>query len=271
VKRKTVTFWLTTGVILLITLNLPAPVSRWIKASTRDLLAPLQELSTSYARRIRNAGDAIRGWGSLPERNQELQRELVHLRNQLVELEELRQENLNLREQLGFEQRSSWKLVAARVLARDISGWWQTARVRHSEPGTVQVDQAVISSEGLVGKLQAVAGRTSDVLLISDPACRVSVRVKGKQAFGILQGQGLSWNGKVLCSMQLINKDVTLAEGDEIVTSGLGGIFPGGLPVGTILRVQTDENNLHQSAEIRPLADLANLNVVFVIQREDPT
>lgn len=240
-----------------------------MKSASRDLLAPLQELATSYTRRLRNAGDAIRGWGTLPERNQELQRQLVDARRQLVELEELRQENFLLRRQLGFQKRSEWDLVAGRVLARDISGWWQTARVRHDGNPKVRPGQAVISSEGLVGKITAVAGRTADVLLISDPACRVSVRIADKDAFAILSGQGLSWRGRVLCRMELINKDVSISPGDAVVTSGLGGVFPGGLTVGEVVSVEVDENNLHQTAEVAPAADLSNLNVVFVIPRRE--
>lgn len=240
-----------------------------MKQGLRALLAPMQELATSYTRRLHHAGDAIRGWGTLPERHQELQRELVELRRELVELEELREENHLLRRQLGFRERSRWDLLAGHVLARDISGWWQTARVRVPDRSTVQSGQAVVSSEGLVGKIREVSGKTADVLLISDPACRVSVRVRNKNVFGILSGQGLSWRGRVHCKMELMNKDVTLSPGDEVVTSGLGGVFPGGVPVGRIVSVQMDENNLHQSAEVSPSADLANLRVVFLVPRED--
>jgi rod shape-determining protein MreC len=254
-------------VIFLITLNLPAPFSRALKSATRDLLAPLQELATSYTLRLKNAGSAIRGWGTLPEKNKSLQQELVEARQQLVELEELRQENFILRSQLDFKRRSQWTLVPGRVLARDISGWWQTVRIRHGGSGDVQPNQAVISSEGLVGKITDVSGRTADVLLISDPACRVAVRIENKDAFAILNGQGLSWKGEVLCRMEFINKNIQISEGDTVVTSGLGGVFPGGIRVGTVVSVTRDENNLHQSAEVNPAADLSNLNVVFTMPK----
>lgn len=269
VKRNSLTFWIGLGVILLITLNLPAPLSRGMKRGVRNLLAPLQELATSYTRRVRNAGEAIRGWGSLPERHEETRRELVEARRELVELEQLRDENRLLRRQLGFRDRARWELIAGNVLARDISGWWQSARVRVPTDARVRPGQAVLSSEGLVGKIREISGKTADVLLISDPACRVSVRVKNKNVFGILSGQGLSWRGRVHCRMELMNKDVTLVPGDEVVTSGLGGVFPGGIRVGRIESVQMDENNLHQSAEVAPAADLANLRVVFLIPKEE--
>lgn len=271
-KRKGLTFWLVLGAILLISLNLPLPVSRALKSSVRDLLAPLQQLATSYAVRFRGAGDAIRGWGGLPERNRELRRENTLLRQRLVEMDDLRSENLLLRRQLGFLKRAGRRLVAGSVLTRDISGWWQTVRIQHGGSALVRPDLAVMNSEGLVGKTLEVSGLTADVLLISDPACRVAVRVGDAGAFAVLRGQGLSWRGRVLCRVEFINKNIAVEPGDKVVSSGLGGVFPAGIDVGTIESVTLDGNNLHQSAEVRPAADLGDLGVVFVIvpDGEDP-
>jgi len=269
VKRKGWTFWLVLGAILLITLNLPLPVSRAVKSATRDLLAPLQELATSYTRRFKSAGDAIRGWGGLPEKNQELQREVMKLRRKLAVLEDLRRENFLLRQQLDFRRRSERELVPGSVLARDISGWWQTVRIQHGGSPLVRPDLAVMSSEGLVGRVTEVSGRTADVLLISDPACRVAVRIGDKGAFAVLQGRGLSWRGRVVCEAAFINKNISVKKGDVVTTSGLGGVFPAGIEVGVIESVTRDENNLHQSADVRPSADLSDLNVVFIVATEE--
>lgn len=268
-KRKSWTFWVCVSVVILITLNLPTPVGRAFKGAIRDLLAPLQELVTSYSRRLGNAGDAIRGWGTLPERHEAIQAELVEARRQLVELDELRQENYLLRQQLGFKSRTSWDLVPGKVLARDISGWWQTVRIQLGGNTVVTPNQAVISTDGLVGKVEEVSGKTADVLLISDPACRVAVRIAGKEVFAILQGQGLSWNGRTLCRIEFINKNVEIREGDEVVTSGLGGVFPKGIEVGTILSVETDDNQLYQFGEVVPAVDLSELAHVFVMRKSD--
>ncbi len=264
-RRRSWTFWLCIGAVILIAFNLPAPVSRGLKNGSRDVLAPLQSLISSYTIRFKNAGEAIRGWGDLPAEKQRLEEELLLLQLQQQEMEELRRENLQLRRQLEFQSRSQRDLLAGEVLARDISGWWQTLRIQHKGSPRLRPDQAVISSDGLVGKLTEVSGRTADVLLLSDPGCRVAVQIEGKSAFGILQGQGLAWNGRVLCRMELINKLVKLERGDVVRSSGLGGIFPPGLKVGEVESVSMDENGLHQSAIIRPSADLGNLEVLFVV------
>lgn len=254
--------------IILITLNLPVPASRSLKNATRDLLAPLQELFSSYSMRLRGAGHAIRGWGGLPEKNQELQQEVMLLRQKLTELDELREQNFILRQQIGFRKRQERRLIACSVLARDISGWWQTVRIQHDGSPLIQPDLAVINDRGLVGKTSEISGRTADVLLISDPGCRVAVQIGGKGAFAILSGQGLSWHGRVLCKLTFINKNIPVQRGDEVFTSGLGGIFPKGIKVGTIESVTLDANGLHQVAEVAPAADLGQLDVVFVVARE---
>lgn len=265
-KRKGWTFWILVGVIILITLNLPAGVQTSLKWGIRDLVAPLQELFASYSARFQEAGNAIRARGTLPQQNRDLQEEVIRLRNRVGELESLRDENFLLRQQLDFQERSEWDLAASLVIARDISGWWQTVRMLRPEGVGEQASSAVINSEGLVGRLHESSGETVDVLLISDPACRVAVQIGSGSAYGILSGQGLSWNGQVLCSVDLINKNKRLKVGDEVTTSGLGGVFPKGIPIGTLESIELDTNGLHQTAIVRPHADLSDLNVLFVVR-----
>jgi len=270
VKRNRWTFWLLIGVIVLIAFRLPVPVRQSLKNGTRDLLAPLQELTASYTGRFREAGNAIRARGTLPQRNRELQEEVIRLRNRVTELETLREENFELRQQLGFQARSEWRLAAGMVIARDISGWWQTVRILRPDGLERDRERAVITSDGLVGRLIRVSDRTADVLLISDPGCRVAVQIGSSQAHGILRGQGLSWNGEILCAVEFIDKNRKLNPGDAVVTSGLGGVFPKGVPVGVLEDIHLNENGLHQSATVRPHADLGRLDVLFVVREVAP-
>jgi len=270
VKRKSWTFWLLLSVIILITLNLPVGLSQRLKQGTRDLLAPLQQLAASYGSRFKEAGNAIRARGTLPQRNRELQQEVIRLKNRVAELETLREENFLLRQQLDFQQRSRWELAAGIVIARDISGWWQTVRMLRPEQLNDDTQRAVINSEGLVGKISGISERTADVLLLSDPACRVAVEIGPGGANGILHGMGLSWNGQVVCRVEFINKNETLNRGDEVISSGLGGVFPKGIPIGTLETITLDENGLHQSATVRPYADLGQLDVLFVVRGVKP-
>ncbi len=264
-KRKTLSFWLVLGTTLLVALNLPVPAGRALKAATRDALAPMQALVASYANRLRRAGEAIRGWGGLPEQNQALQEEVSTLRQQLLEVEDLRRENLLLRQQLGFPRREARRLVPGLVLARDISGWWHSLRLEHGGSPLVAPDQAVVTPDGLVGRTMEVSSRTADVLLISDPSCRVSVSVGERAAHGVLVGEGMTRRGEARCRLTLVARGAPIAAGDEVFTSGLGGVYPAGIRVGVVETVTPEENGLLQSGEVRPSADLADLQVLFVV------
>lgn len=264
-KRKGWIFWIGFGAVVLTVLNLPGPVSAGLKRGARDVLSPLQSVVAGMSSRLGAAREVLAARGGMPEALRRLREEVAVLEVAAGEAEVLRRENVLLRRSLGFQERTAGRPVAAEVLARDISGWWQTVRVDHGGAEAVRADLAVITSEGLVGKVLDSSRRTADVLLITDPACRVAVRIGEKGAFGILSGLGLSGRGRPGCRVELINKAVRVERGDAVYTTGLGGVFPQGLLVGHLEEVTLDDNGLHQRATVVPAADLGDLRVVFVL------
>jgi rod shape-determining protein MreC len=124
---------------------------------------------------------------------------------------------------------------------------------------------AVLSEDGLVGKVVEVSRNTATVLLLSDPSCRVSARFLSSGVFGVVRGRGPSWEGSVICRMDYIDKNALVATGDEVVTSGFGGVFPPDLPIGYVDDVQRDPSGLYLSADLILRADLGNLRYVFVL------
>ncbi len=260
--------WLLLGLVLVVVLNLPGPATRRVKALVREGFAPLQKALAVFGARSREAGTAIRGVSTAVKENREMAAELVRLRFRLGELQALEDENVELRSQLQFARRAERRLVPCEVISRDLSGWWQVLRLGSGRADGIMDDCAVVSSEGLIGKTVDVSRLAADVLLISDPGCKVAARVARSGAFGIVVGQGVSFRGRPVCRMDFINKDVPIRVGDEVVTSGLGGVFPRGLLVGYVERVYQDDSGLFQHADILPKADLGRLTYVFVIPRE---
>lgn len=267
-REKNAWVWLLVAVILITAANLPLSISRRIKAIFREMLAPLQQ-SVSVARsRWREGYRILRGMNDLVEENRRLSEEIVHLRNQVHELRALEGENNELRRQLDFLRRAEKQLIPCEVISRDVSGWWNSVRINRGAADGVRSDMAVITTDGLVGRTVETSLRTADVLLISDPNCKVSARIPRTGAFGVVVGAGVSGGGRVVCVMDYINKDIPVLEGDEVVTSGLGGVFPKGLLIGYVERVQRDSSGLYQRADIVPKADLGRLNYVFVVMEE---
>lgn len=264
-KNKTLLVGLLLGITLLVVLNLPAPVSRGFKAFVRDVLAPVQSLVSDTLRWGREFPLTVRKFARLRDDQLSLSREVARLRQEVVALRALEQENRALREQLQFVRRQPRRLLPCELIGRDASGWWQSVRVAKKPADAIQADLAVVSAEGLVGKTTNVSARTCDVLLITDPACRISARVRRTGAFGIVSGLGVSPGGLPLCRMDFINKNLPLHNGDVIVTSGLGGVFPPDLEIGCLDRVRQDESGLYQSAEVVPSADLGRLACVYIV------
>ncbi len=265
VRERSFLIWLLLGAALLAVLNLPESLSRKAKSSVREIVAPLQSLISSTMLTIRQTRDFVRGLGGTAIENQQLNAELIRLRGELRYLRELEQENVDLRHQLDFISRAERELIATEVVARDISGWWQTMRLSKGLNDGIVPGLAVVTADGLVGRTVDISAKTSDILLISDPACKVSAQLSRTGTFGIVSGRGVSWNGQVHCRMEFISKNIPVRPGDEVVTSGLGGIYPAGILIGYVDRVELDKKGLYQYADIVPTADIGALRYAFVV------
>ncbi len=270
-RERSISIWLILGTALIVALNLPESVSDRGKAAIREFLAPLQGLVTSVGQNVGQGVDAIRGLGDLALDNRNMAAELTRLRSELRYLEALEQENIELREQLGYLRRPDRELIPAEVIARDISGWWHSLRIGKGLAEGVEPQMAVVTPDGLLGRTMNVSAGTSDVLLISDPSCRVSAYLPRVQTYGITSGRGLSVRGLPMVRMEFINKDKEIRAGDEVVTSGLGGTYPRGILIGYVERVVMDDSGLYQMADIVPASDIGRLAYCFVVaETPDP-
>jgi rod shape-determining protein MreC len=258
---------LAVGIVLAVLVNLPAALQLRISGGVKDALAPA-------AGWLRHGFGGCRQWlagpAELAAANRRLLGQVGQLQWEISRLRALDRENSELRRLLGLEERWQYRLVAAQVTDRSIGGWWQMARLDKGTADGMQVDQPVISAEGLVGRIVAVSALTSDVLFLVDPDSKVSARLARVDAFGIVQGQGVSLRGDSICRMDFIMKEADIQPGDEVVTSGLGGVYPPGLVIGYVTKNYLDRSGLYQRADIVPAADLRLLGFVLVVLREPP-
>lgn len=256
------------GALLLLFL-LPESWSLRLKGSLREGLAPLHEVLSGAGLRLREAGSTVRGFGGLVGENRRMAGNLIRLQEEVRRLEALQEENDALRAALGFVRSSPWPLIPAQIIARDVSGWWQTVRINRGRLAGIGPDCAVLTQDGLAGRTMDATGNTAEVLLISDPSCRVAVHLPRSGAYGILRGDGVARNGQVFCRLELVNRNTDLREGDEVRTSGLGGVFPADLPVGYVDSFERDPAGLTQSARVQPHATLGSIRTLFVIPAPD--
>ena len=239
------------------------------KGLVRNGMAPAERGSTGILRWFSETVAAIRGIGGTLEKNRELSRELVRVQAELNSLQDVELDNLRLRRALGFHEKQPARVIACDVIGRDISGWWNSVRIGKGRKDGIQKGQAVISPDGLVGKTLEPTAHTAEVLMISDPACQVSAKIKRLDVFGLVRGAGVTLKGEPRAVIDFINKDRKIRINDEVVTSGLGA-FPEGVHIGYISQIEQDKSGLFQRAEIIPRATLGLLDYVFVIPDDRP-
>ena len=260
---------------VLILLNLPMPTSMYIKTGSRGNLAPFQNLMSFFLMKIPRTMASFVDSGKALGEQQKMMEEIANLRQEIQGMKALEADNKDLREQLGFRSISKRKLVLCEVVARgDASGWWQTITLNRGSEDGIRPGMAAVTTDGLIGRTTETARRTCDVLLITDPNCKVGCKLVRTGAYGIVRGGGVAAIGATKlemfcaaaqpCSMDYISKEHPALQGDEVVTSGLGGTYPAGLLLGRVEGARIDPSKLFQQADIVPAAQLSSLKYVFV-------
>ncbi|HWB57872.1 MAG TPA: rod shape-determining protein MreC [Chthoniobacteraceae bacterium] len=172
-------------------------------------------------------------------------------------------ENEQLRNALGYEQRSPFNLIPARIIARDAGSWWSTVKIDRGRDVGVDSDMPVLTEDGLVGKTTTVANNVCTVVLIADENCKVSAVVEGTREQGIVMGERIYSPGIPEISLNFLSKNANLKPGMKVYTSGVGGVYPSGLPIGIIKDFKVRE--LDSRATIIPSVDLTTLQDVFIV------
>ncbi len=260
---------------LVVVLNLPLPVTMRVRSAARDSFLPFQNVLSLVWHRVAGVVHVVGSRTAVIEERERLLQENATLRQRIRRLEGFELENQSLRKQLGISILSPRNLLFCEVVARgDLSGWWQTLQLSKGLDHGVRQNMAVITDAGLVGRVRTVSKHSSEVLLVSDPNCRVACRVVRTGALGVMQGAGVTMRGDTKlemlatlnpCRMNYVPRTGALTAGDQIETSGLGGVFPEGIPVGEVFKAGLEPSGLYQWADVSPLALVGRLRYVFVV------
>jgi len=240
-------------------------------ASDRFVLAVTSPLEKAIDWTVTGALSAWRRYVALRgirERADELSREVNRLRGEADAFRQVRSENERLERLLGFaKSRPELKTVGARVIGTrmDPKGLQILTIDRGFDDGLRRM-MPVVSAEGVVGRVHTVAGRSADVLLLSDRNSSIAVRVDRSRARANVRGQGAPGP----CRLDYALRSDDLIEGDLLVTSGTDGVFPRGLSVGKLTRVRRAGYGLYQTAEVVPAADVNRLEEVLVLLARTP-
>ncbi len=260
-----------TGPVLTLLLLVWPGATRRSKMVVRAAAAPLERGVSGAARRLADMAAALRGLGDGAARERRLSLELVQAQTELNRLHDVESENMQLRRALSFQRTTPFLLIPSTVMSRNISGWWNSIRIKPGVRKGIRPDCAVISPDGLVGRTLEAGEFSTEVLLVSDPACRVAARLAHSTVYGLVRGMGSTLSGWPQARMEFINKDVEVRVGDEVLTSGFVGadrFFPPGVHIGYVEAVHRDETGLYQYADIVPRATVGLLDYLFVVGDE---
>ena len=158
-------------------------ITYFSKKSSRSISTPVEIISSDIARKTTSSADLFRSFTGGTDREKQLSLKLVQAQSELNRLRYIELENKKLRKALGFERVNPYSLIPATVLSRNISGWWNTIRIEPGANKGISPDCAVVSPDGLVGKIYQVNKSSCEVLLLSDPTFRVAARLTDYEVF----------------------------------------------------------------------------------------
>jgi rod shape-determining protein MreC len=231
-----------------------------------EIIAPLQNALTKTVRGVRGFWEKYFGLVDAYEENRALREEIRSLRLDNSRYREMLATHQRLRGFLRFKERTDWSVMAAQVIGRDPTGLFKSVIIDKGYRSGVRMNMPVLSSEGVVGRVVSVSPSYSKVLLIIDQNSAVDCLNQSTRDQGILRG-GFS----EVCKLDYVIKTSRMAPGDMIITSGMGGVFPKGLPMGRVESVSDRPGALFKDVLVNPTADFNRLEEVLVILEEEPS
>ncbi len=248
---------------LLALLSIGPQSTRKIQSTFFQAIAPFLKTGSGLERQITSVRAGLKSLEELERENADLKVENRSLKATNEALRDVEHEVNRLRHALNYRQRSLFRLVPAEIVARDSSTWWRTVTINRGSDDGLSPEMPVLTDEGLVGKTTTVSENVSVVLLISDENCRVAASVEGTREQGIVTGERVAGSLTPLLDLNYLSKQADLKVGQKVYTSGVGGVFPSGLFVGSVRSFQV--RALDSQAKLAPAVDLAKLEDVFVV------
>jgi rod shape-determining protein MreC len=236
---------------------------RSVQSGFLGLISPFLKTGSSMEKKYRDFREGLKTLEQLEEENKRLTISNKDLSATNQTLRGLEAENNRLRNALGYSERSIFKLVPARIVARDASTWYNSVIIDRGTKEGLRTDMSVLTEEGLVGKTSTVSDHSATVILIADETCRVAVNVENSREQGIVRGERTSSSSIPQIALTFITKQANLQVGQKVFTSGVGGVFPPGVLIGAVREFKVRE--LDGYATLVPAVDLTTLEDVFVV------
>ena len=243
----------------------------WPEQFLKDTTGFVQQVLAKPTGVVTGFFEDVKGLINTYEENKELKKRLDELAQLEVNVQLLAKENAELRDILDKEDTlRDFKPIQATVIARNADRWEELLIINKGKTNGIEKNMAVVTANGLIGKVKSTQQFTATVQLLSamDPTNRISAEIlrgEDESIYGTIEGYD---EKRELLKLKRIPNDAEVKKGQLVVTSGMGGIFPAGLPIGEVVDVEPDEFGLNQTAYVKPGANLYDIKDVIVVERE---
>lgn len=256
------------AVLLLVVLAMVTAGERTVsffESAAGSVLQPVQTFASNASDAIIDFFENVFNTTDADQENKQLKVYISQLEQSLTEMETIRQENDRLKDLLAFvESMPDYEYVSGSVISHAQGVWFDTFTINVGRNQGVQKDMPVVTGQGLVGRVTQVGATTSKVSAIIDASMSVSVMVERTRDSGLVRGLLQTGNSTDQLELYYLPADSDLLPGDKIVTSGIGGIYPKSIPVGTVQEVSRSGES-DNNALVVPLVDFRRIEEVLVI------
>ena len=225
-----------------------------------SIVAPFQKMIVGTTRFFRDIWDHYFFLISVVEENEILHRELRQAKALNHQNQETLLANHRLRQLLALQKEIPRPMIAAQVVGKDPSPWFQTILVDKGVSDGVEKGQPVINPEGIVGLVIDATGHIAKVMLITDPNSSVDAIIHKNRSRGIVKGGTSGY-----CVLNFVLRKHDLTQGQIVISSGMDGIFPKGLPIGAVASIVKQEAGIFQDVTVRPYVDFERLEEVLIV------
>ncbi|NCC16629.1 MAG: rod shape-determining protein MreC [Clostridia bacterium] len=231
------------------------------------VVTPFQDLTTGIGSWVENTADSAKDKSTLLDENAALKEELAKLQDESKRLEQYEKENEALSSLLKISQKyPNYKSTGTKIIAKNPGVWYNTFTINKGTDDSVSANMILIASGGVVGKILESGNNYSKAQSILDSRSAVPAMSLRTGDLGVVKGDYTLMNDG-LCKMEYIDGQAQIAVGDEIVTSQLSDVYPEGLSIGKVTKIETDTNGLTKYAVIEPFVDLKHLDTLLVIDK----
>jgi rod shape-determining protein MreC len=249
--------------LIFYSLNIPHKRSaNFVERGVLTVFAPVMKPAIRVSGFFEDAWDNYLNLVGVRQENLLMREEIRELNARIVAAGETALTNQRLEKLLLMKSAVKAPSMAVSIVGEDLSSWFRTVIIDQGSSSGIAEGMAVVAADGVVGQIVKVAPGTSRVLLLTDHTSGIAATIQRSRARGVVKGKG-----EGLCSLEFTTREEDVKVGDMVITSGIGGVFLKGIPIGEVTMVKRGEYGIFQTVTIRPVVNIAHLEEALVVLR----